>query len=224
MAAMTFASAAFVLSGCDPIAHYSPAATVHVSPLAPAIKVTPNSRLGKILTDARGRTLYLFTPEKDGHIICVDTCAQQWLPLPARNGTETGAAILSGKVGTVTRPEGTLQFTYNEFPLYTFTGDSAAGDTNGQGFLGKWFVVPEVFPQDADRDSDGTRPAAAATGVPRSPRSTKQAPLLTPGPTAAHPVLTPMPMLPTPCNFSRPNFNDGDGDNSAAPSDGDGCG
>jgi hypothetical protein len=56
--------------------------------------------------------------------------------------TVSGPAAATDTFGTITRSDGTTQVTYNRMPLYYYSGDSAAGDTNGQGKLGVWFVAP----------------------------------------------------------------------------------
>jgi predicted lipoprotein with Yx(FWY)xxD motif len=194
-------------------------------PAASVLKSAQNPRLGQILTTASGMTLYYFTPEKDGHLACTGDCVKTWVPLVTKAGTVPPAAALPGKVGTVGRPDGTTQVTYNEFPLYIYTGDMRPGDLNGQGFLGQWFAVPAVFQQDADSDADGTQPtpSAPAATQPAEPAPAPTAPAA--APSAAPPAPTAAPRAaPTPCSFSRPNFNDGDGDNAGGASDGDGCG
>ena len=96
--------------------------------------------LGDILVDGEGRTLYLFTPDGTGTPTCVDTCAAAWPPLVS-NGEPAVEGIEEGVVGTVTSADGTSQVTAGGRPLYTYGGDTAPGDTTGQGSGGNWFVV-----------------------------------------------------------------------------------
>jgi len=100
--------------------------------------------LGEIVVDAEGRTLYLFTRDTPGAAtsVCNDDCAADWPPLLVEEG-ETAAAGqgVTGELGTATRDDGTTQVTLNGWPLYYFAGDTAAGDTNGQGVNDVWFVV-----------------------------------------------------------------------------------
>jgi predicted lipoprotein with Yx(FWY)xxD motif len=92
-----------------------------------------------VLTDADGRALYLFTKDTGSTSTCVDDCAAKW---PALAGPATaGDQVDAGKLGTTTRPEGTVQVTYAGKPLYYFAMDKAAGDTNGQGVNDVWFLV-----------------------------------------------------------------------------------
>jgi predicted lipoprotein with Yx(FWY)xxD motif len=101
------------------------------------------SALGEIVVDAEGKTLYAFTPDTDGVSTCYDDCATSWPPLLA-DGTAAptaGAGLDASKLTTVDRTDGTKQVKYGDWPLYYFAGDSAAGDTNGQGVGTKWYVV-----------------------------------------------------------------------------------
>jgi predicted lipoprotein with Yx(FWY)xxD motif len=102
------------------------------------VKTASVAKYGTILVDAsNGHTLYYFTPDKPGHIACTGGCAQAWPPLTVPAGTSVSG--MSG-LGTTSRPDGSTQVTYNGHPLYTYTGDSAAGQTNGEGVGGTWFV------------------------------------------------------------------------------------
>jgi predicted lipoprotein with Yx(FWY)xxD motif len=97
------------------------------------------SKLGDILVDADGRTLYAFTKDKGDQSACSGQCASNWPALtgPATAGTGAQAALLS----TAMQTDGSAQVTYSGKPLYHFAGDAKAGDTNGQGVGGVWFAV-----------------------------------------------------------------------------------
>jgi predicted lipoprotein with Yx(FWY)xxD motif len=100
------------------------------------------SDLGEILADGDGRTLYLFTADDGGTSTCYDDCAEAWPPLEAPDGGPVaGDGVDEGLLGTTERDDGTEQVTYDGMPLYHFAGDSAPGDTNGQGVGGVWYVV-----------------------------------------------------------------------------------
>lgn len=100
------------------------------------------SKAGTVLIDSRGFTLYRFTPEAHGQIACTGGCASTWPPLTVPAGAQLQAqGSLPGKLATVQRPDGTMQATYNGWPLYTYAADSAPGMANGQGVGGKWFAV-----------------------------------------------------------------------------------
>jgi predicted lipoprotein with Yx(FWY)xxD motif len=94
-----------------------------------------------ILTNAQGRTLYYRTSDT-ATSVCSGGCASFWPPLLATgSSTPTSSASLPGKLSVVTDANGS-QVAYNGHPLYTFSGDTAAGQTNGEGVMGIWFVVP----------------------------------------------------------------------------------
>jgi predicted lipoprotein with Yx(FWY)xxD motif len=118
-----------------------PAAQTSTSSSSPAVK-TASSSLGTILVDSQGMTLYHLSGEQNGKFICTSTaCLGVWRPLIApSSGAPTGEV---GSLGTVKRPEGTVQVTYKGTPLYTFMGDQQAGETKGQGIkdVGTWSAV-----------------------------------------------------------------------------------
>jgi len=122
------------------------AATAAPTPVAPAsVMAAQNMRLGTILTNPQGRTLYYFLPERGGKIVCSSSaCTTYWPPSLTAGGNPTGGAGVTGQLGLITRASGAQQITYNTWPLYTFAGDSAPDQTNGQGvvgFGGKWLVA-----------------------------------------------------------------------------------
>ena len=105
---------------------------------AAAVHSTTDAKLGKILVDASGRTLYVFDKDTGGTIACTAACTGTWPPL-----TTTGpqaSSSMSG-IGTVQRPDGTTQVTYKSRPLYRYSGDTKAGDTNGDGVGGIWHAA-----------------------------------------------------------------------------------
>lgn len=98
--------------------------------------------IGVVLQAPNGLTLYRFTTEKNGTIACTGDCATTWPPLLAESGKVPAASQdLAGSLGTVERPDGTMQVTFKGKPLYTFAGDSEPGQANGQGLGGVWFAV-----------------------------------------------------------------------------------
>jgi len=86
-----------------------------------AIKVS--SALGsKILVTSNGLALYHYTAERKGAIACTGTCAKLWLPLLASGSVkpQVGPGLSAAKLGTIKRPDGTLQLTYNGLALYRY--------------------------------------------------------------------------------------------------------
>ena len=103
--------------------------------------VTVSGKSETVLTDAQGKTLYYFTPDTATTSACTGSCAQNWPPLLSTgSGTPTSATTLPGKLTVQTTANGS-QIEYNGHLLYTFAADSAPGQTNGEGVLGKWFVA-----------------------------------------------------------------------------------
>ena len=94
------------------------------------------------MVDAAGKTLYMFTPDEDaGKPTCYDQCAENWPALTADAVPAAGAGLDASKLKLVDRTDGTKQVMYGDYTLYYFAGDPAAGDINGQGQGGKWYVV-----------------------------------------------------------------------------------
>jgi predicted lipoprotein with Yx(FWY)xxD motif len=106
--------------------------------------VASNSELGKILVNSKGLTLYLFKKDTGTKSTCTGPCATNWPPLHASGKPLAGTGLSASKVGTTARSDGEPQVTYNGHPLYLFQGDSAPGQTNGEGisaFGAAWFAV-----------------------------------------------------------------------------------
>lgn len=112
--------------------------TVTGANAAVVIQVT-SSDLGDHVVDADGNTLYLFTPDSQGDSTCYDQCESSWPPLV--DDVTAGDGLDAGLLGSTIRTDGSVQITYNGWPLYYFAGDTAPGDTNGQGINGVWYVI-----------------------------------------------------------------------------------
>jgi predicted lipoprotein with Yx(FWY)xxD motif len=123
----------------------SPAATTPAatSPAAGAetVAVATDPELGQILVDGEGRTLYGFMNDTDGVPTCYDACAQSWPALVVTGDITVGTGLDDSDFTTVERTDGGMQVKVGDRPLYRFANDTAAGDTNGQGVGGVWFVV-----------------------------------------------------------------------------------
>jgi predicted lipoprotein with Yx(FWY)xxD motif len=103
-----------------------------------------STSLGKVLVDSSGRTLYLFEADKGPKSMCDGACAAAWPPLTTKGNPKAGAGVSAAKLGTTKRSDGSTEITYNGHPLYTFAGDTAKGQTNGQGIDGfgaEWYVL-----------------------------------------------------------------------------------
>lgn len=110
------------------------------APSTPATISTGSTSLGTVLTTPQGLTLYYFTPEKGGTIACTGNCASIWPPLKA-TGTPSAPSGVTGTLATVALADGSMEVTYNGWPLHTYASDTAPGQTSGQGIAGKWFVA-----------------------------------------------------------------------------------
>lgn len=102
---------------------------------------TVDGKSETILTNAQGMTLYYFTPDTETKVACTGGCATAWPPLLfTGSGSPTAATTLSGELAAYQNTNGN-QVAYNGHLLYTYSGDTAAGQVNGQGVGGKWFVA-----------------------------------------------------------------------------------
>jgi predicted lipoprotein with Yx(FWY)xxD motif len=104
--------------------------------------------LGRVLVDGQGFTLYVFAPDKhSGSSRCYGRCAQAWPPLVLPNGVSkapAGRGVRRGLLGTTKRTDGTVEVTFNKWPLYTWVVDSTPGEATGQDINnlgGKWYVI-----------------------------------------------------------------------------------
>jgi predicted lipoprotein with Yx(FWY)xxD motif len=103
-----------------------------------------NSELGSILVDSRGRTLYLWQADTGPKSTCSGACAAAWPPLLTTGAPTAGGGAKASLLGTTKRSDGRKQVTYNQHPLYLFAGDTASGQTTGQGSTGfgaPWYVL-----------------------------------------------------------------------------------
>ena len=102
------------------------------------------TKLGTILIDGSGRTLYLFAKDKSDQSACAGACAAAW-PVDQTSGApKVGSGVKAALLGSIKRGDGSTQVTYNKHPLYYYAGDSGAGQQNGQAinaFGAAWYVV-----------------------------------------------------------------------------------
>ena len=125
------------------------------------VQLSKDAKLGDILVDSKGMTLYRFEKDQADVSNCNGGCAAAWPPLVVAAGQDpTAGDGVTGKLGVITRQDGSLQVTYNSLPLYYFASDSQPGDTNGQDVGDVWYVVHPT-------DAAGT-PEAAPTAAPAS--------------------------------------------------------
>jgi predicted lipoprotein with Yx(FWY)xxD motif len=109
----------------------------------PTIRSANNASLGTILVGATGLTVYHYADDHGKVVACNGACAKLWPPvvIAASAKPVAGPGLTASKLGTVKRPDGTMQVTYNGYALYRFSGDKHAGDVNGQGLEKAWYAV-----------------------------------------------------------------------------------
>jgi len=141
--ATTAPTSAPATPGAATSAPSTPAPTSSGDDAAGASVQVASTDLGDILVDGAGRTLYGFTPDEGtGEPTCYDDCAGNWPPLVSSGEITVGEGLDDSSFTTVARTDDAGdQVKVGEYPLYYFAGDTAAGDTNGQGLGGKWYVV-----------------------------------------------------------------------------------
>jgi predicted lipoprotein with Yx(FWY)xxD motif len=126
------------------VAAVATSAAVAATRGAPAVTAAKNAALNtSILGNQSRHTLYHLTSEKGKKFVCVGACATLWPPLTVPKGTKpvAGPGITKSKLGTITRPDGRIQVTYAGLTLYRYSGDSKAGQTNGEGIQNIWFAI-----------------------------------------------------------------------------------
>ncbi|RAX48195.1 hypothetical protein DQ353_16540 [Arthrobacter sp. AQ5-05] len=135
-------SAATSAAGGDGYAAPTSSAPASSSAAAATDLKTASTSLGNIVVDSKGMTLYFFTKDtKDTTTsACTGECLAAWPIATTTNATPTVEGV-TGKVGTITSPDGAKQLTLNGMPLYYYAADSKPGDVNGQGVKDVWYVA-----------------------------------------------------------------------------------
>ena len=123
----------------------APASATPAATASNAASITlAHSKLGPILVDSKGETLYLFQADTGTASTCSGACASVWPPVTSNGAPVAGKGVSASKLGTTKRSDGTTEVTYNGHPLYTYVGDSSPGQTTGegiQGFGAEWDVL-----------------------------------------------------------------------------------
>jgi predicted lipoprotein with Yx(FWY)xxD motif len=137
---------AATLAGCTATAAAptsAPSAPVAKAPVAAAADAkTASISLGKVIVDGSGHTAYFFDKDTKGSTTsaCTGGCAATWPAITSASATPKVTGI-TGTVATIPSAGGKFQITVNGMPIYDFSGDSAAGDSNGQGVAGIWWAA-----------------------------------------------------------------------------------
>jgi predicted lipoprotein with Yx(FWY)xxD motif len=111
---------------------------------AASVASTKTSSLGTFLVNGNGRALYLWDADHGSMSTCTGACAQAWPPLTTTGTAKASGAVKASLLGTTKRADGSHEVTYAGHPLYTFAGDTKAGQTTGEGsngFGAPWWVV-----------------------------------------------------------------------------------
>ncbi|MBC7400268.1 MAG: hypothetical protein H7289_10005 [Mucilaginibacter sp.] len=134
--AMAFFAAIILLStACKKTDNGTAPAPVVVT----GLQLTTNAKLGSVITDNTGKSVYFFSKDVAGTSACVGQCAVTWPSFYNPNPT-IGTGLAAADFGVITRTDGVLQTTYKGWPLYYYSGDVAAGDTNGDAFGNLWAI------------------------------------------------------------------------------------
>jgi predicted lipoprotein with Yx(FWY)xxD motif len=107
---------------------------------APSVRVA-QTKLGPILVNGQGRTLYLYMKDRGTKSACSARCAQVWPPATVSGEPTAGPGVAAAKLTTTRGPNNGRQLVYNGHPLYTLTADVRPGQIKGEGFLGTWYVI-----------------------------------------------------------------------------------
>jgi predicted lipoprotein with Yx(FWY)xxD motif len=144
-AAATLVLSALAGAGCGSASGGSTASSgpPKSTPPPPTLDVSTN-RLGEVLVDSKGRTLYLFKKDMGPKSACSGACASAWPPVRVNGKPTVAGDAKASKVSTTKRPDGAAQIVYSGHPLYLYQGDDKPGDANGQGvnaWGGRWFAL-----------------------------------------------------------------------------------
>jgi predicted lipoprotein with Yx(FWY)xxD motif len=136
--ASLMAAGALLLAACTPQTGAGSA-----PPSSGGIDVTvSHTSAGDALAGAGGMTLYVFKNDTDGTSTCTSGCATTWPPFLGDGSQVNASDGVTGTFGTTTRDDGSKQITHGGSPLYYYSGDKAAGDSNGEGIGGVWSIAP----------------------------------------------------------------------------------
>jgi predicted lipoprotein with Yx(FWY)xxD motif len=167
-AVAAFAAAALTVAGCSSGSTNSPASSASTpsssgshAASSSATVTTATIAGAKVLTNAKGFTLYSFGPDTSTASNCNGSCATFWPPV---KGPVTGMSGLTGTFGTIKRADGTLQATYDGHPLYTYVGDKSPGQAKGNGLNASGGVWHEVTASGSAAPASGSSSSSSGGG------------------------------------------------------------
>jgi len=132
---------------------------------------TASTSLGRIVVNSGGRTLYMFSKDKNDKSACAGMCAKFWPPLIAAGKPRASAGARASLLGTTKRADGRMQVTYNRHPLYTFVKDTKKGQTHGEGltaFGGQWNAVSPAGTKVERQAKAAPKPKPVQSGIPQN--------------------------------------------------------
>jgi predicted lipoprotein with Yx(FWY)xxD motif len=109
-----------------------------------AVLKVEKTKIGKVVANSKGHTLYIFRADHGTTSACYGKCATSWPPLLTVGKPVAGAGIKASLLGTTKRKDGKLQVTYKKYPLYTYVVDKKPGQTTGEGsklFGAGWYAL-----------------------------------------------------------------------------------
>lgn len=139
----------------------------------PVVITTASASGSTFLADGSGHAVYMWSKDSGGKSACSGTCAGGWPPVTATGKVTASGGAKSGDLGTITRPDGTRQVTYDGHPLYFYAGDSGPDTASGQGsaaFGAKWWLVS---PSGSDVTASVTSFTMGGSGSAPSPAHSK---------------------------------------------------
>jgi predicted lipoprotein with Yx(FWY)xxD motif len=124
-----------ILSACGGGSDSSADSSAPNADASQTVSVDAVDGVGDVLVDTEGAALYAANEEANGMVVCVDSCTTIWDPVTVSDGDKpTADSGLADELGTVQRPEGTQQITFDGRPLYRFAEDPSPGTVTGNGF------------------------------------------------------------------------------------------
>lgn len=147
--ALVLAAAVAGLSACSGVSGDARTTTpvdavAATSELGTHLSANRTSKLGTVVVDGQGFTLYRFDEDTTRPPVsnCADECARKFPPVLATPGTPLNLeGVPQEAVGTINRPDGAVQLTLGGWPVYRFSGDARPGSVSGQGVNGTWAAV-----------------------------------------------------------------------------------
>jgi predicted lipoprotein with Yx(FWY)xxD motif len=141
----------------------SSASSSSSSGAAGSVLGTMDTKIGTVLVNEKQATVYEFANDHGSTSTCTGSCASVWPPVAAPDTLPGSLPGVTGQLGTTTRDDGSKQLTVAGHPVYTFTGDSAPGQTNGNGIVLNGGLWTAVSPSGAPASAGSSTPPASSS-------------------------------------------------------------